>query len=222
MQAQLPSPRQSPWVFPHCGNTGLLSGMPHPSQDLPVTLGCQVALSTPFQIAWMTASTEWGLTPCTQGPDLGTLPRALAWTVAAPRNRPRYGLLFEFIGWLSVLNTSSLQCFVISGYGRDREVLGQVWFLNFPTKVSGELLLQKAFLYLVALWFWTNHVIFLGLFSHLQNEVGLSKLALGVRVNESWSLLSSLPLPFLAHHCAFFSFLWKMSHPFPLLFCNQP
>ena len=95
------------------------------------------------------------------------------------------------------------------------EVLRQVWFLNFPTKLRGKLILQKALLHVVTIWFWANHVIFLGLFSHLQNEVGLSGWMGEFRVNDSWSLLSSLSSSSLC----LFSFLRKTSHPFPLLFC---
>lgn len=90
--------------------------------------------------------------------------------------------------WQPVLCTSSLQFSVIleiyeGGRGR-KGVLRQFGF-KFPVKWKDMLVLQKVVLYLVAIWFWTNCMNSLGLFSSLQNEdAGLSKLAVVFRVNE--------------------------------------
>ena len=95
-----------------------------------------------------------------------------------------------------------LQFSFISGYGgkSPTEVLGQVWFLNFPTRLRIKLVLTGSTTAL------SNQVILSkpwgfsrSVFS--QNEkVRLSQLAVGFRLNEGWSLLHH----FLAHHCAFF------------------
>lgn len=106
----------------------------------------------------------------TQGPAPGPYtalgPGLYNWS--GPQNRPNYGLLFLSLLVICPSMPLVLQFFFISGYGGERptEVMGQVWFFNFATRLRSKLVLQKALLHLVIKWFWANHVIFLDLFSH--------------------------------------------------------
>lgn len=216
-QAQIPSPGWGPWLSLPVGTLALPS--------LPFLTPAEIALSPQdargrsehtFPESWrrplaLTPSAKGGLTPWHSGPSAATLHCPGPWPgeLEQPHNRPNYGLLFLSLLVICPSMPLVLQFSFISGYGgkSPTEVLGQVWFLNFPTRLRIKLVLTGSTTAL------SNQVILSkpwgfsrSVFSQ-NEEVRLSQLAVGFGLNEGWSLLHH----FLAHHCAFF-LSWERCH----------
>lgn len=140
MQAQIPSPRWTSWFSLTAVTLDFPSLIPYPSCGIPVsTQDAKWPSDYASPDSWMSLLSLW------LGPEWpvvrahswdSILPWALVYRfIVATSNKPRARLLFEFMATWNFLSSHDT-----GGKGRT-DILWQVWFLNFPTKWKGKLVL---------------------------------------------------------------------------------